>query len=431
MRMFSWYIALRFFLGEWKRTLRAPATLIALLGISFGVGSFILAVSVVGGFQDVYQKSILGFNAHIVLSGPDLGEEKVQNQLKTAFDALSVSQDEISLWQKNKWLSAIYTNSEMRTLGKKGIVGYSPFRFVEALVVTKDGLKSVVVKGIENKNVNQVYLLKIKKLDDDSSLASMKGGLIGSKLFELYGGDKLSAGKEIKIIVPEDEETKSSNYKKWVKKLRVDGLFESGLYEFDSRFILVSMKTLNELAPSVVQQEGIEIKLDDPTKVEAVANHLDKLLGGQFDLVTWKDLNEPLFEAMHLEKLMFIIIMGLLIVVSSFNICSTLFILGSNQKNQLRTLHVMGLSKRGVKAVLSAQGHYLGIIGYLLGLVFSGALMWSLKTFNWFKLDAKIYFIDELPVQFSWVMAFFVLVFIMMVIGLITRLMAKYVLSDI
>lgn len=404
-------IAKRMLLSRKRRKSLSAMSLIAICGIAFGMAATLVTLSVITGFQKAYEQAILGFNSHMVLLQE--GEIDDPDTLYSQLNNFRVTDEEADYWKDHlfwwNWLGNLdfLSDPKMEELKKKGIRAYTPFVYREGLGLLPDELTSIVLKGVDSKKVNQVYPINFQPLKGESShleelLADRKGSLppvlLGKDLFDRFFPKGIEDEATVRLLIPKGKWREGKHFKDLAQDFEVVGTFESGLYEFDSQFVLTSIKAMDRLFELDGKISGVEIVLDDASKARFLARTIESSLLTPIQIVSWDELNEQLFSAMKMEKTLFLIIMLLIILIASFNVMGIIVILIISRRSDLAILRAMGAPRRSLYRALSLQGLFLGAVGSIFGIALSSVLLWSLERFQWFELDAQIYFISHLPV---------------------------------
>lgn len=181
------------------------------------------------------------------------------------------------------------------------------------------------------------------------------------------------------------------------RSLRVGGTFRSGFSLFDAGYLIVDRELARTMTGS---RPYLELGIDDPERVEPAARRVRALLGDRFVVRDWRDSNPGLFTALRLQKWALFLIMGLIVVVSTFNVVSTLIVLVREKTRQIGTLVALGLSPHRLRRVFLLCGLLLGVSGAGLGLVLGIAVSMLLSGSGLLRFDAEIaeiYFIDRVP----------------------------------
>jgi lipoprotein-releasing system permease protein len=178
------------------------------------------------------------------------------------------------------------------------------------------------------------------------------------------------------------------------------GIFTSGLYTYDSSFGFTSIAASQEFFELGASVTGIEIRLADMFAAPTVASGLIRFLKSPgLRANNWIDLNRNLFTWMKLEKTVMFVILGLIVLVATFNIVSTLFMVVLEKRKDIGVLKSMGATPGFILRVFLLEGLLIGGLGTLLGTVLGAALIFVLQRFPFVHLPGDVYFIETLPVH--------------------------------
>ncbi len=184
------------------------------------------------------------------------------------------------------------------------------------------------------------------------------------------------------------------------QSLAVTGTFSAGLSEFDSSWVLLDRAVVERLVGEEPGTQLYELALADPALATAVASQAEAVLGPEYVVTDWRQLNRELFQALALQKLVLFFGMGLIVFVSVFHVASTLVILVRERLRDVGALGAMGLAPGKLASVFVLCGAFLGGTGTLLGVALGCSVAWVLTTFKVIRFNAEvaaIYFIDYVP----------------------------------
>lgn len=342
---------LKFELFVARRYLKAKKTLkfisftsgLAVFGIAIGVMALIVVLAVMNGFQEDIKTKILGTQSHIIVSHYMGG---IANPDKVIADVE----------------------------GDPEVIGAAPFVLSQGMISASGGVRGVVVRGIDPLRAPNV--IRIKDIIVDGSFGALgdSGVLVGS---ELAGQIGIFVGDSINIISPAGTITPLGMIPKSMGFV-VKGLFSTGMYEYDSNMVYISLNAAKRLFTQD-NTSGIEIKIKDIYKAEPVAKRLIKALGPGYWAKTWRDMNRSLFSALRLEKTVMFIILLFIILVAAFNIISTLIMMVMEKRKDIAILKSMGATYKQILEIFMFQGLFIGISGTVLGLILGLTLAYNLN----------------------------------------------------
>jgi len=239
-----------------------------------------------------------------------------------------------------------------------------------------------------------------------SRTAQLPGILVGR---ELVKTDHMFVGEEVQVISPLSDPANpdaAGNPIPFHRDFRVAGIFYTGMYEYDLKYVYVPLETLQEFLDLGDAVDGIEVRLHDPDATADVGAAISRAIGPGYTVRDWKDLNRNLFSALKLEKIAMFLVLAITILVASFSIIGNLIMVVVEKAKEIALLKTLGASDRGVMFVFITQGFFIGLIGTMLGVAWGLALCWSAAEYG-LPLNPDVYYIDRLPihVEFSSVIA--------------------------
>ncbi len=346
----------------------------SIIGISLGVAAIIIVMSVMNGFRIDLTKRIIGLNSHLNIYSLN---EKINNyDLKKIFSDLDKS-------SFLKYYKAIEGNG---------------------LIIKNNNSRGVLIKGYDFFNNNHYILNSI-----------IKGSVIKNNKNVLLIGDSLasemniSVGDKIKIAIPKTDKTLLGNIPRF-KTLEVIGIFDLGLYEYDSRLIFIPSEVSRKL---LLYDDNIynkiEFYINDPNNIDQfkneVQNNIDKNELDTFYVVSWKDVNKTLINALKVEKNVMFIILSLIILVASLNIISGLIIFVKEKNKDIGILKTMGMENFSIVKIFFTIGVSIGLIGSISGIVIGVIFSINIQSIQIFLenfLDTKlfseeVYYLSSLP----------------------------------
>jgi lipoprotein-releasing system permease protein len=227
------------------------------------------------------------------------------------------------------------------------------------------------------------------------------GLLLGKELaknLHLFVGDKVNVISPMGNITPLGMMPK-------MKPFRVAGIFNTGMFEYDSTLAYVSLgqaQSFFDLGDTVT---GVQLKVKDVYHTGELARSINRTLGANFYARDWMQMNRNILFALKTEKIVMFIILTLIVLVAAFGIASTLFMVVMEKNRDIAILKSMGATGSSIMKIFVLEGLVIGVIGTLLG-VFSGLLIalnlepiitiiQKITGQNFFSKD--IYYLDRFP----------------------------------
>ena len=234
-----------------------------------------------------------------------------------------------------------------------------------------------------------------------SSAGRVVAGIIIGR--ELKKSLQVDIGSEVNIVSPQGDMGPSGPIPK-SRPFKVVGVFYSGMYEYDTRYVYMSIPSAQRflnLAPDEVT--GIEVKtanIDHVSETKEVAAARLKA-AGLFDgllIKDWKDMNSNLFFALKLEKIVMFIILVFIILVASFSIVCNLIMIVIEKAREVAIIKGMGATDAGVMRIFVFEGSVIGILGTAIGLILGVVCCLVIEIYG-IRLDPDVHYINNLPVE--------------------------------
>lgn len=362
------FIALRYLRTKKKHKGISFNTLISIGGVSVGVMALLVVLSVMSGFHEDLQKKILGVNAHVVVLN-------------------------------YRGMMPEYRDVIKKTKNDTDVLSSAPFVLGQVMVSSGRRAQGVFLRGIDPEIELQTteigQFMKEGELGGLAPKEGVPGIIIGRELSSSIGVFK---GDLVTILSPVGKIGPLGMLPK-VRQFRVAGIFEVGMFEYDSNLVLTDVKEAQDFFDMGDAVTGVQLKLADIYKASVVRERVQKILGFPLYTKDWMQMNRNLFSALKLEKFAMFIILILIILVASFNIVSTLIMNVIEKKREIAILKAMGATDRGVMNIFMIQGLFIGVLGTIIGVASGYLLCYVLNTYQIIKLPADVYYLSHLPVK--------------------------------
>ena len=181
--------------------------------------------------------------------------------------------------------------------------------------------------------------------------------------------------------------------------LRTTGTFRTGFAEFDRNWVVLQRPVVERVSGGG-GMPLYEIAVAEPRRAPEIAKQVEGVLGPDYLVTDWQRMNRDLFAALRLQQLLLFFLLGLIVLVSTFNVASTLMVLVRERLRDVGVLSALGLSRGKLAAVFIAYGGALGLVGTLLGIGLGSAVAWTFDRFELIRFDAEvaaIYFVSAVP----------------------------------
>ena len=370
------FVGLRFTRARKRNTGRnhfiSFISLVSMLGIALGVAALIVVLSVMNGFQKEVRARILGVASHVQITGAD---------------------NRLADWQAVAKEAAVHPQ----------VVAAAPFVNAQGMLLFGTAVRGAVVRGI-------VPQLEEKVADIGRNMVAGKLEALAPGEFGIVLGAELARalgaipGDKVTLIAPQGLVTPAGILPR-LKQFTVAGLFEIGMFEYDSGLALIHVQDAQKLYGMAENVSGVRLKLQDLFQSRAVARDLMARLRGDIYISDWTRSHANFFRAVQIEKTMMFIILLLIVAVAAFNIVSTLVMAVTDKQPDIAILRTLGASPGGIMQIFIVQGALIGVIGMLLGVAGGIALAVNIdvvvpfleRLLNIRFLSREVYYITELP----------------------------------
>jgi lipoprotein-releasing system permease protein len=400
------FLALRYLRARRPRRLARATALAALSGIAFGVAALIVALALSNGFRDEMRDKILKGTAHITIMRRDaqpiedwralihrLREtEGVAAATPTTYDGALLSGANSSGYAVLRGLDrdSTRTIAELRSTLISGSI--EPLLNEPSPFQSSDGAPRPTPS--EDKKGAGRDDSPVTSFDEVPSEASMPNAIVGA---ELAARTNLAVGDTATIVSGESQLTPLGLAPRF-RRVRVVGLFQSGLYEYDASWVYLSLDAAASLAGADAPSASvISIEAMDIYAVDQVSARLRERLGAGYAIVNWQEANRPLFAALALERRMGLFIIALIILIAALNITTTLVLLVVERRADIAILAAMGARARSIMLVFIIEGAMIGVVGIIAGVTLGLVACAVGDRYKLVSLPADIYSIGNVP----------------------------------
>ena len=369
--MFECIMAFRYLRARRQEGFISVIAWFSLLGITLGVATLIIVMSVMNGFREELLTRILGLNGHITINGPS---EKLFSSK--------------SLIPKIKPIQGITSITQM-------IEG-------QVMVTARGVAQGAVVRAISEKALkNRKIISNNIQKGDLKNFGTTNNLLIGDRLARKLG---VTIGDPITLISPKGLITAFGTVPR-MKTYKIAATFEVGMYEYDSNFIFMPIaagKTYFKMPNSITH---LEIFLKNSQETPKIIKQLNKNLGANYRIYDWQQANAGFFNAIKVERNVMFLILTLIIIVAAFNIISSMIMLVKDKNQDIAIIRTMGATQNSIMRIFFLVGASIGIIGTMLGLLIGVSFANNIETIRQFIQNltggelfaAEIYFLSQLP----------------------------------
>ena len=376
MLPYELFISLRYLKAKRKQTFISIITFISILGVMLGVMALIVVLAVMNGFEHELREKILGTNAHILLLRYGGGIEdyfEVVNKVEKV----------------------------------PGVRAAAPFIYAQVMLSSKGGVAGAVLRGIDPSSEGKVSSLpqNIKEGSINSlsrsELGQLPGIILGRELAKNLG---VFLDDPVTVISPLGDVSPLGMAPR-VKRFRVTGIFESGMFDYDSTLAYISLASAQKFLRIGDVATAIEIKVKDIYKARSIAERIERELGFPYKTRDWMEMNKNLFSALRMEKRVMFILLSLIIGVAAFNIICTLIMVVMEKSRDIAILKSMGAKRSSIMKIFVFEGLIVGLVGTFLGSVLGLLIAFNMegisnfveRLFGFKILPGDVYYISQLP----------------------------------
>jgi lipoprotein-releasing system permease protein len=403
------FLALRYMYSRRRRPMARVTAVAAITGVAFGVAALIVALALANGFHDEMRDKILRGTAHITLMRRDgqamtdwralaarvRSAPGVRDATATTYDSALLSGQSGSAYAVLRGIDrdASRAVEEVRRTIIAGTM--EPLlRDAPAEQAARAAPSPSPTERAARESAAENQSPAVTSFDEVPSEAAMPGVVIGAELAERTG---LGVGDTAQLVSGDATLTPLGLAPRY-RRVRVAGVFRSGLYEYDSTWIYISLPA----AASFTDQPStsasvISIEVADIYRVGEVSARLREMMGGEFTTVDWQEANRPLFAALALERRMGVAVLALIVLMATLNITTMLVLVVVERRSDIAILSAMGARARSIMCVFMIEGAAVGFTGAILGVALGllGCLIGD--RYRLVSLPADIYSLSYVP----------------------------------
>ena len=366
---FELFVAWRYLRTHRRERVISVITAISVAGVAVGVMALVVALAVTNGFRNTLQRNLLGAMAHINVleKQPGSGIENWREMAVRLRQVAHVTVVAPALYEPSYLSGAIQS---------KGI-------YLKGIDVTSELALSNSLRRLKAGSLNRLR----------TPAAFPPGIVLGARLVEDTG---MTVDSNVDLLV---DELTPFGPRPARRRFRVAGMFETDFYEIDDTWAYAPLGAVQRAFSlgDVINQ--IEIKLDDFNRAAEVAKDVEKVVGPRYTTTTWMERNKQLFTALRSERIVAVIVIGLLELVAALNIFNTLVMMVMEKYRDIAVLMSMGSRREQIRRIFMLQGVFIGIVGSVIGIVVGYTLCYFAEKYRWVPLDATVYSMSFVPFE--------------------------------
>ena len=362
-----YFLIAKRFLFPNKRFSSSIVNFISFIGLFIGAAAIVLSVSVLNGFQDILKSEYIKLNGQFLIEDYD---KQLYESTKRYLD---------------------FNDSS-----------YSIHNLDELLVIAQNKQSLIQLKSVTNQSLYNFYDLNLKEnqeyLSDNEIII---GSSLASRLNLAIGDNVRVVSKDFKFNyfgIPE------------IREVVVANIFTNRVLRADDSLVF---GLLNE--PSI---ENLYFEFNNS---EAIISNSSS------EILSWKDRNLQLFEATEIEKKITFFTLSLIILVASFNLCSSIMQITSKKLKDLAVLMSLGVNKSGIKIIFIIYSYLIGAGAILSGIFFAVLIIYLQNSFSLIKLNPEFYLVDTLPMNIFIGDIFLLIVGSLVLVGIFSLIPLRFV----
>lgn len=366
-RAFEIFVASRYLRAKRKQAAIAVITTIAVIGIAAGVAVLVIALALVAGFNEDIQSKLLGGTAHL-------------NVLRADGEPI-----------------ADYRELVEQVMEVPGVVAAAPTTYFN-VILSSTGQAPAIIKGVDlsaPREANEVYATLIEGSVEGlrSTESGQEGIILGKVLAEQLD---LDVGDYVRVLSPQGRLTPFGLAAR-EQQFRVIGVFESGLYEYDSSWAYTSLRAAQRIMGLDDVATVIQIKVADIYKVKDIATRVLEAIGPGYTTTDWQELNQPVFAALQIQRVIVVVVLSLMIFIAALNIITTLIMMVVEKTRDISILMAMGATSQSIRRIFMFQGLLVGAVGTTFGLVVGAVASRVADKYHLIHLPETIFSISYAP----------------------------------
>jgi lipoprotein-releasing system permease protein len=373
----SVYIGLRYTRAKRRNHFISFISLTSMLGVALGVAALITVLSVMNGFEKELRERILGMTSHAFITGNGAA---------------------LSDWQ----------TLQSQIQNQPHLLDSAPFVEGQAMLSQGNRVRGTLIRGVDPTLEPRVSTIHdhIIQGQFNSLQAGEFGIILGHDLARAMG---VRTGDKITLITPHVSPTPAGVIPR-LKRLNVVGIFEIGMYEYDSALAIMNIEDAAKLFRIPNQVTGLRLKLDDVFQAPSITRDIMNTLSPEYRAVDWTYQHANFFRALKTEKTVMFVILLLIVAVAAFNIVSTLIMMVTDKQADIAILRTLGMTPGDIMVIFMVQGVLIGIFGTLLGIIGGVTLALNVENIIAFIesllgyaiLSPEVYYISSIPSDLRW-----------------------------
>lgn len=354
-------------------------TLLSIVGVSMGVMALTITLSVMTGFEEDLRDRILGFNPHVLVMS---------------------------------YTGAVENYPELmeRIQAVPGVTRVAPFVYGQVMISSGENVGGVVVRGVlplpgaadeldRHLQEGQMEALAgrhaVPLSDGHGVTVELPGIVLGKDLARQL---EVRVGDPVLLISPTGTPS-AVGMVPHVKRFVYVGTFDSGMSEYDSGLAYLNLTEAQRFFGLGDRVTGLDVRVADLYQARAVGERIAAVLGLQYRIRDWMEMNRNLFSALKLEKTVYFMVLLLIILVGAFTIVATLIMVVMEKRKDVAILKSMGATRWGIGRIFILKGLVIGGLGTAIGNLAGYAGCVALRHYQFIELPPGVFYVSTVPVK--------------------------------
>jgi len=372
---FEYLIAMRYLRARRRERFVSLIAIISLAGVALGTFALTVVLSVMSGFQEDLRQRLLAFNPHVTL----------QSTNAAAFDPAPLLQRIRAL--PGVEAAAPYVSSQVMAVSTNaaGVPAYVAGGVLRGVIEANNPVLTELRETLKDGGLDALDRTFPATVADGGAKRSVQlpGAITGDPLV-LISPASIGGG----VGAPR------------LRRFVVGGMFHSGMFQFDSSLIFVSLNNARALLADDPQLEsGLEMRVHNLLDAPAVAARIARLAGSSFTVTDWTQANSALFSALKLEKFTYFLVLMLIVLVAAFNIVATLVMVVMERRKEIAILRAMGARAASVAWIFLSEGAALGLAGTAVGVLGGFVTSFLIGKYHLIHLPPDMFMVSAVPVR--------------------------------
>ena len=378
--------ALRYLYSKSGGSFSSNASILAIIGLSIGLFSLILTLSIIKGFENVLDEKLSSIDGKVrvksILGNPISKQEKLDSLLSNIDLSLDIS----------------------------------PYIRGNAMIRSGGNTDGIIIEGV-NKIQNNTYF------DLNNNSINKNDIIIGKALANEMG---ISIGD--KIIITSLDDTRDYLINQKFNLMKVIGFIDSGMREYDKTIAYTSLEMARDIFDMDSSVSGFII--NGSYQIKSITNFLSNHIGYPYYYETWRDRHRIIFNWIKTQRFPIVIIFSLIALVAITNIMAAVSMIIREKNSQIGVLISLGMEANEIRKIFYYYGAIIGFLGCILGSGFSYIFILVQNKYKIIRLPEDIYFMDYVPANFDSIVFCTVLILTLMISIISTIIPSKSIIRQ-